>query len=214
MPKGNSGIKRGGGSTGATEQKSTVQTTEISRSSLNASDYNAIERLREMASRGEIPNVIEGTREDRERIFEEFNRLYPDPPGILNDYTLDTSRGDKQVGIFFRHDMAYAESPQFIDYSRRNKTSEAGKAGQIKYEIYKARPGVEIALSTRSGGFSTFDMARKWGGRVLSNTEKAQVDREMEEHIQQLLGTPMSKEGRKTNETFWVKNGDGWERAK
>ena len=176
MPKGNSGIKRSGDRTGtaapAPEQTPAVRTTELSKAELNASDAKSIEQLRAMASRGEIPNAIEGSREDRERIFEEFNRLYPDPPGILNDYRLDTSLGAKQVGIFFNYNMAEAESPQFITYSRRNKTSEAAKAGQIKYEIYKSRPAVELALSSRHSGFSTFEMAQKWGGRVLNDSEK------------------------------------------
>ena len=212
MPKGHSGIKRNGDNRqGAASAVSTIQ---VSERRIDASNSNAIQELRLMAERGEVPFSVNGTSEARERFYEEFNNLYPDPPGILNDYRLDTRMGANQIGVFYNYNMAEAESPGFFTYSRRRNTSEAAKAGQIKYEIYKTRPQVELALSSRSSGFSNFEMAQKWGGRVLNNSEKAQVDREMEANIRNLLGTPMSQAGKQLNESFWVKSGEGWVRAK
>ena len=212
MPKGHSGIKRNGDNRqGAV---SAVSTIEVSERRIDASNSNAIQELRLMAERGEVPFSVNGTSEARERFYEEFNNLYPDPPGILNDYRLDTRMGANQIGVFYNYNMAEAESPGFFTYSRRRNTSEAAKAGQIKYEIYKTRPQVELALSSRSSGFSNFEMAQKWGGRVLNNFEKAQVDGEMEANIRNLLGTPMSLAGKQLNEGFWVKQGEGWVRAK
>ena len=214
MPKAKSGIKRGGGISEKTPTFSLTGTIESTGQTLDASRTESLKELENMAKRGEIPDSVSGTGAEREKIYEEFNRLYPDPPGILNDYRLDTSFGKNQVGIFYNYNMAEAESPGFFTYSRQRNTSEAAKAGQIKHEIYKTRPKVELALSSRSSGFSNFEMAQKWGGRVLNNSEKAQVDREMEANIRNLLGTPMSQAGKQLNESFWVKSGEGWVRAK
>lgn len=215
MPKGNSGIKRGGGSTGTTapalEQTSAVRTMEVNETTiLNAGSPNAIQQLRDMASRGEIPAFIDGTGADKERIYEEINRLYPDPPGILNDYHLDTSLGPNQVGIFFNYNMAEAESPQFVTYSRRRNTSEAAKAGQIKQEIYRMRPNVEYALSSRLGGFSSYDLAEKYGGRVVSKAERDEANRAIISRVEKLLSSPMTKRGQKMNETDWVERDGGY----
>ena len=216
MPKGNSGIKRNGGSSRESPkaEASEKRTLEVSENRIDASSPDAIGELREMASHGEVPFSVSGSGEERERFYEEFDRLYPAPPGILNDYRLDTSMGANQIGVFYNYNMAEAESPGFFTYSRRRNTSEAARAGQIKYEIYKTRSKVELALSSRSSGFSNLEMAQKWGGRVLNNSEKAQVNREMESNIRNLLGTPMSQAGKRLNESFWVKSGEGWVRIK
>ena len=165
----------------------------------------------------EEKRVIDGMRADptpygadKERIYEEINRLYPDPPGILNDYHLDTSLGPNQVGIFFNYNMAEAESPQFVTYSRRRNTSEAAKAGQIKQEIYRMRPNVEYALSSRLGGFSSYDLAEKYGGRVVSKAERDEANRAIISRVEKLLSSPMTKRGQKMNETDWVERDGGY----
>ena len=177
MPKGKSGIKRGGdskrGENSPKAEVSTPQTLEVSERRIDASSSNAINDLREMAKRGEVPDSVSGTGEERERFYEEFNRLYPEPPGILNDYRLDTRMGANQIGVFYNYNMAEAESPGFFMYSNRRKTSEAAKIGQIKHEIYKTRSKVELALSSRSSGFSNFDMAQKWGGKSIKCLRKS-----------------------------------------
>lgn len=214
MPKGSSGIKRGGDGTGtaapAPEQTSAVRTMELNSTFLDASKTDSIQQLREMASRGEVPYVIEGAGSAREKLFEEFNRLYPDPPGILNDYRLDTRLGANQIGIFFNHNMAEAESPQYVTWARGRRMSEEGKAGQIKYEIYRVRPAVEYALSSRMGGFSNFDLARKYGGRIVSKTERDEADRAIISQVEKLLGSPMTKRGLRMNETDWAERDGGY----
>ncbi|MBQ6113893.1 MAG: hypothetical protein IJL11_00800 [Synergistaceae bacterium] len=210
---GASGIKRGGGAETPKATASGAQTTEVTSTVLNLSNSDGISQLKEMAKRGEVPQGIEaGSREANERFYEEFDRLYPNPPGILNDYTV-TPQGSRTVDVVFNYNMAEAESPYTVTLPSRN-ASESARRGAIKHAIYKKRPAVELALSSRSNGFSNFDMADKWGNRVLNNSEKAQVNREMEANIQRLLGTPMSKRGRELNESFWVKSGEGWTRAK
>lgn len=215
--KNKSGIRRGGGSrakrqSSGQEVQAPPQTLEVSRATLDASRPEATRELQDMANRGEVPFKLSGSGEDRERIYEEFDRLYPDPPGILGDYRLDESMGSRQVGIFFNYGMAEAESPSYVRYPRYGKDSEAAKRGLIKHEIYKTRPAVELALSSRHHGYASLEQAQKYGKRVLSNAEREQADREIISQVESLLRTPMSRAGLEYNRSEWRRQGNGWVR--
>ena len=84
MPKGNSGIKRGGSGAqvkaGEQAQKQMEtqkqaryggegKTTETVDVQINASAPGAIEQLREMSARGEVPISVIGSRDDRARFL-------------------------------------------------------------------------------------------------------------------------------------------------
>ena len=217
MPKGKSGIKReskveNGKQNVSDKPKEPSRTFEVSRTVINASSPDSIEKLRIMAQRGEIPQSIElGSREQREQIYEEFNRLYPDPPGILNDYRVE-KLGSKSVHVTFNYNMAEAESPPMLTFPSRH-SSEGAQAGVIKHAIYERRPAVENALLVRMGGYATSELAMKYGKRVLSGDEKAKVDREMIRHVERLLGSPITKAGQEYNQAAWIKRGGGWVRA-
>lgn len=214
MPKGNSGIKRNGGGTGttapATEQTSTVRTFEPSETSIEIADPNSIQQLRELASRGEVPlSATTGNDQQYEKFFEEFDRLYPTPPGILNDYRI-VPNSKRSAYIYFNHDMAYAESPGLVPL--REKFSESAKNGMIKYEIYRRRAAVERTLYSRMGGYSSYDLADKYGSRVISAAEKAHADKEMIAYVEKMLASPMSKRGLAGNQSAWTKVAGGWRR--
>ena len=178
----------------------------------NVDDPNSIQKLREMAERGEFPQFIESqTREARERFYEEFNKLYPDPPGILNDYRIE-QEGSRRINILFNYNMAEAESPPPVVLPKKN-SSEAVRNGAIKYAIYAQRPAVENALLVRKGGYSSYELAAKYGKRVLSAKEKAEADREMISFVEKLMKSPLSKEGHLYNQEAWKKQGNGWVRA-
>ena len=55
-------------------------------------------------------------------------------------------------------------------------------------------------------------MANKWGGRLLSNAEKTQADKEIEAYVRDLFKTPISKKGKQSNAVEWIKTRDGWYR--
>ena len=178
---------------------------------LNDTTINSVEELRAMAQKGEVPLAMNAfSREGNEQLFEEFNRLYPDPPGILNDYTV-RAEGLRGVEVTYRHNLAEAESPRYVSFPSR-KSSEAAKSGAIKHAIYVTRSRVELALSCRMEGYATLEMAQKWGHRILSSAEKAQVDREIEANTQRLLKSPMTKRGREMSERQWRREGEGWRR--
>ena len=214
MPKGHSGINRGGGSTGtaapAPEQTSAVRTFETSEAIIEIADANSIQQLRELASRGEVPSAVyTGNFEEREKFFEEFDHLYPTPPGILNDYRIQRD-SKRSAYIYFNHDMAYAESPGLV--SLHEKFSESAKNGVIKYEIYRRRAAVERTLYSRMGGYSSYDLADKYGSRIISAAEKAQADKEMIAYVEKMLASPMSKRGLEGNQGDWTKVAGGWRR--
>lgn len=205
-------LRNGGGSTTAPapEQTSSVRTFEETDVSIEIRDPNSIQQLRELASRGEVPlDASTGSFEEREKFFEEFDRLYPDPPGILNDYRIERD-SKRSAYIYFNYNMAEAESPGLV--SMHEKLSELAKHGIIKYEIYRHRSGVERALYSRMGGYSSYDLANKYGKRVISSAEKAQADREMIAHVERLLASPMSKRGLAGNQGDWTKVAGGWRR--
>ena len=216
MPKGNSGIKRNGGSSRESPkaEASEKRTLEVSENRIDASSPDAIGELREMASRGEFPEFIESSsRESRERFYEKFDQIYPDPPGILNDYSVKQI-GSSSIQVSFKHNLAEAESPPSIVLPRRvDKVSETVKRGAIKHAIYSQRPAVELALLSRSDGYASFAIAGKYGKRVLSGAEKAAADREMIEHVEGLLKSSLTREGYRANESEWRSMNGGWRRV-
>lgn len=189
------------------------QTYEVLQGTrLNVDNPDSIQQLREMAQRGEYPEFITSmTREGRERFYEEFDKLYPDPPGILNDYRVEPfSR--HAVQVYFNYNMAEAESPGLVKLPSSN-TSEAVQRGIIKHAIYVQRPAVERALLTRYGGYSSYEIADRYGRRVLSSTEKAQADREIIVQVERVLGSPLSKFGQRINAEEWISRDGGWVRG-
>lgn len=189
------------------------QTYEVLQGTrLNVDNPDSIQQLREMAQRGEYPEFITSmTREGRERFYEEFDKLYPDPPGILNDYRVEPfSR--RAVQVYFNYNMAEAESPGLVNLPSSN-TSEAVQRGIIKHAIYVQRPAVERALLTRYGGYSSYEIADRYGRRVLSSAEKAQADREIIAQVERVLGSPLSKFGQRINAEDWISRDGGWVRG-
>lgn len=189
-----------------------TQTIESVKKPFSASSPDSLKQLESMAQRGEIPAWIsEGSREERERIYEAIDRLYPAPPGELNNYeVIQVDR--RHIEVRFRHDMMTAESPGQLNLTRPDM-SESARSGMIKQAIYLQRDAAELALVSRKGGFPSYEMANRYGRRVLSDAEKAQADREIESYIQSVLKSPMSKGGRELNAINWRKVSGGWERA-
>ena len=209
MPKGHSGIKRGG--TGITTPAKDERTIVPNREALVASSPDSVRQLEILASKGVMPDrIVEGSREERERIYEAIDRLYPAPPGEMNNYDV-IQRDRRHIEVRFRQNMMEAESPPQLTLTRP-EMSERARAGLIKQAIYRQRAAVEVALSTRKSGFPTYEMADKYGRKILSNSEKAQVDREIGEFVQSMLKTPMSSEGREIDSDMWIRVSGGWER--
>ena len=158
-----------------------------------------------------MPEKIEGTKEEQAKIFEQIDKFYKVPNGAMNEYHVEVS--GKHVDIHFDNNYLIGEDTS-IELPSGKKASKAEREGAIKYAIYQHRPQLELSASSRRDGFATIEMAIKWGGRLLSDAEKAQVDEEIEEHIQRLFNSPMSEEGKKLNELYWKKEQGGWRRLK
>ena len=187
-------------------------TIESTGQTLDASNSNSLSELETMAKRGQIPErILMGSTEERERIYEAIDRLYPDPPGILGDYRVEQV-GGRSLQVSFNYAMAEAESPSTITLPSR-KSSDSVRAGAIKQAIYTQRPRVENALLTRKGGYTSYDLATKYGKRVLSAAEKAEADRKMIAFVERLMGSPMSKGGHEYNQAAWLKRNGGYVRA-
>lgn len=129
------------------------------------------------------------------------------PPGIMSEY--HTEDFGRRVEIHFDNDFVRGESI-LVDMPKNTTLPEKRKI--IYQAINQHRPALELAALSRREGFATFEMSRKWGGRLLSDAEKKQVNDEMTEHIRQLFKSPLSREGRKLNESFWKKKSGGWRR--
>ena len=191
---------------------STLSTyNELRDKTYNVDSPEFINNLREMASRGEFPAFIDASsRESRERFYEEFNRLYPEPPGILNDYRIETDLRGRSAQVYFNYNLAEAESPGHIRFLRGANTTEEVKAGQIKHAIYVQRSAVEFALSSRMGEFPSYDLAKKYGGRVLSKLERDEADRAIYQHVEGLLKSPMTARGKWLNAEEWLERDGGY----
>lgn len=192
LKKGNSGRKRDGDG-----------------STFKISDNNSSD-IAGMLKNGEIPAKITGTKSERAKIFEEIDRLYPNPSGIMSEYHVNDTLGT--ASIHFDNNAIRGEDI-LVRYPNGSKATASEKSGAIKYAIYRNRGALELAALCRRGGFATYEMAQKYGGRLLSNTEKSAVNREMNAHIKKLFGSPISREGREANETHWIKEPGGWRRS-
>ena len=233
MPKGKSGIKRGGGKASA-ERKTSGEvgqpkvggTIEIGSTSLDIQDSAYLEKLEAMSKRNELPaRLVDSSLEvpkgqqgpssargmDHEKFYEEIDRLYPEPPGEMGKYHVRDlgSRAD----IEFEYDSFTGEEPS-PRYPLGQKSSDRAKAGAVKYAIYRQRGALELAALSRAGdGYGTLEMAQKWGGRLLSDSEKAAATREMEAHIQRVFKSPLSRAGRELNDSMWRREKGGWRRV-
>ena len=127
----------------------------------------------------------------------------------MSEYHVEESMGI--ASIHFDNNVIRGEDI-LVRYPSGRKATETEKAGAIKYAIYKHRGHLELAVLCRRGGFATYEMAEKYGGRLLSNAEKAVVDSEMNAYILKLFGTPLSAEGYEQNNHEWFKEPGGWRR--
>lgn len=129
------------------------------------------------------------------------------PPGIMSEYHIEDF--GRRVEVHFDNNFVRGESI-LVTLPKKANTTERTRV--INLAINQHRPALELAASSRRGGFATFEMLQKWGGRLLTDDEKNQVDQEIEQHIKQLFKSPLSKEGKKLNEAFWKKESGGWRR--
>ena len=129
------------------------------------------------------------------------------PPGIMNEY--HTEDFGSRIEINFDNNAVRGEDT-YVTVSSKATAAERQKA--VIDAIIKHRPNLELAALSRRGGFATFEMNEKWGGRLLSDAEKKQVNQEIEQHIKNLFKSPLSKKGKELNESFWKKESGGWRR--
>lgn len=129
----------------------------------------------------------------------------------MSEYHVEISGG--RIDIYFDNNFLRGEDT-YINLPNGKKASEAERNGAIKYAIYKHRPQLELSASSRRDGFATIEMARKWSGRLLSDSEKNQVNADIEQHIKTLFKSPISQKGKELNESYWKKEQGGWRRLK
>ena len=203
-----------GSSSGKSREKNLGLIT-ISGNVIDGTKPDSLERLTAMAQRGELPSEITGTREERARIYEEIDRLYPKPAGVMSEYHV-VEEMKSSAHIIFDNEYTSGIDTN-INYPRKMRATEAEKQGAIKYAVYKSRANLEYSATHRrewqgGGGFATMDMARKYGGRGLSDKEKRHVERETAQHIQKLFKSSWSPEGRAKDNEHWYKTSEGWRR--
>ena len=203
---------------GGTREETKVQglsnvNPRVTRAELNADNPNAIEELRAMAERGETPVKITGHKENRERIYEEMDKLYAAPVGALSEYTirpLTPSPVEYKLRVDF--DNFARAMPSRVDVPRRT-TSEAAKRGAIKHAIYNYRPFAEQMYMFREGKGSYWDDkggSDAWRDRIFSSKERNETIQDMLRGIERTFGTPATEQGKKYIESGWTKVGDGW----
>lgn len=192
------------------------KTTETVDVYVNASEPNAIEQLREMAARGEVPLAVRGnTKEDLAHWYEEFDRLYDNPPGELGKYkTKPITRREIQID----HENTYltGKQPPAKTAHDVSKASPEEISGAIKYAIYQRRPALEQGFAFRASGWPSLEMGQKYGypgTRVFSNAEKVRIEQEIKSHIEGLVKSPISKGGQVYLDGGWKRVGDGWKRV-
>ncbi len=192
------------------------KTTETVDVYVNASASGAIEQLREMAARGEVPYSVRGnTKEDLAHWYEEFDRLYDNPPGELGKYkTKPITR--REIQIDHEHTYLGGKQPPAKTAHDVSKASPEEISGAIKYAIYQRRPVLEQGFTFRASGWPTQDMKQKYGApgtRVFSNAEKTRIEQEIKSHLESLVKSPLSKGGQRYADGGWERKGDGWIRV-
>ena len=196
----------------------TSKSYEVSEQDINASESDALEKLRAMARRGEIPMEIRGSPEQREKLYEEFVRIYGTPPGALNEYELKPviDGNPNLVRIEFTNQDAIVRGIRVenVKYLRKGQGSELSRQGQVNHAILKARLAMEAAASMRGlDGFPNIELGQKYGRRILSNAEKEQADREINAFVRKVMKSPISRSGQRYLAQEWKKVSGGWIRA-
>ena len=232
MPKSHSGIRRGNksGNAGGTAAKAAkTQEQEFKKAggdwvvvnvrkgmTINASDPDAIEQLRKMAKRNEVPEFVRGSRDDLGRWYEEFDRLYDLPSGDLGQYKVHLREGTRRdLVIDFENNFLFGKPayPHLAhDYA---KASPAEISGATKFAVYSARGALESGLFFRAGGWPEYSFKNKYGEmgeRVFSNVEKERISEEMRSFVTRRIRSPLSKVGEDAVNYAWIREKDGWKR--
>ncbi|MBQ7593236.1 MAG: hypothetical protein IJU48_02645 [Synergistaceae bacterium] len=219
--KPSSGINRSKGikssSRVQTKQSQTVQAGPI-----NASDPNAMEKLRDMVIAGVMPTEITGDKEAQAKIYEAIDSVYPDYTGAMANYTVQRygSRieilyhgGDgtnpKDTGEFTTGGIGFT-----VRLPSGLKATEAEVNGVVKHTIENQLYLLEHGVMYRHEGFPTLSSNLKWGGReaFFTDAQKAQIDKEIYAHVQKLTGRPISQKAKELGTYDWVKTPKGWTR--
>lgn len=168
----------------------------------NGTKVSSLEDLREMASHGEMPQKIEGSREERARLFEEIDKLYERPLYVhdvkIQEYgsTIDIQYLDN----YFSGIGGTARCPS------GRKASSAEREGVIKHRMYFDRAEMELRIHDMFGGFPTPEMREKYYGRPITDAERASVMAEAERIILKVMGSPLSPAGREQINAGWGKS--------
>ena len=210
-----------GASSGKTNKGNTTATGtksyDIIDVTLNADDPKAIDQIRNLAGRGEIPDSIKGSADAREKVYEEIAKLYGDPPGVLNEYDVKPlNQSGTIINILFTNNESHIVGiyPQPVKYLKRGEASELSKQGQRTYEILKMRDAAIRASVYRGGdGWPNLEFQRKWGGRVLSNSEKAQADKEIRSYVERIFKSSLTAQDIKSMNIYWTRVDGGWIRT-
>lgn len=92
---------------------------------------SAKKQLREMAKEGIMPRFLAGgTPEDRGKLFEEINRLYPMP---------DTQEARRIVDMGDGVHVHFSASSTRASYPRGHDATEAEKQGALKFLLYNSQ---------------------------------------------------------------------------
>lgn len=200
----------GGGS--SSKNITSVMPTEINETRLNADDPKALEKLRAMAERGEIPQFISGSRENQAKVYEEIDKLYAQPSGLLGETKIISDQYEPE-GIRLQFpDFASGAEPA-VRYPSHRKASEAEKRGVLKHTLYQKRPELEYLYMWRRGrGGYWYDKSYTWHGRAFTSKEKAELERDWDRGILKAFGSPITKQSIRDRESqVWKKlGGDYW----
>lgn len=221
MPKGNSGIKRsGGGGKNVTEKAepkaqgvANITPGTMVQSSLDADDPKAMEKLRAMSERGEIPTSVRGSNDNKEKIYEAMDDMYAEPTGALANSTVHKrtpSPVEYRLSVTFNGFIQSLDEQ--VDVPRRT-TSEKAIRGSVKYSKYKYLPAAVNMYVFRSGKGSYWDDKggqEAWLGRKFSKTEYERILTDMYRGAEKTFGIKMTDYLKDIIKGSWKKDGDMW----
>ena len=145
-----------------------------------------------------------GTRQGQAKFYEEFNNTH-ERPEYLNTGNVTANINDygNGVEIEFLGQRANGIS-RSAQFPSGRKASQQEREGVIKYLLYDAIPELELRIHDMFGGFPTVELQQKYNGGMpdggniknLTDEQKNEIFSAAESLIQQIMGSPLSKDGR------------------
>lgn len=175
------------------------------------SGASSMEVLREMSGIGMVPAKVEGTREDRRKIYEAIDEMY-DRPEYVTHGKIKVSITDygNMINIDLHNRQAEGIGRN-VSLPSGSRASAKEREGVIKYMLYDMIGEIGLRVHDMYREFPTPELADKYAGVSVKDKETRDAIMKVADDIMlDLTGMHLSYDARKMIEQEWGADGRRW----